>query len=386
MRVGYLGIILHGRYSGVERCVAQLGRALIEYDRRNEYVLYAPRNLGPEEARFWRQPPRADDASPAPARRLRLMPFAGHQRLARFAWEHTVLPGVLRREGIDLLHAPAYTAPKVSIPTVVTVYDVIALTHPQFCRLSNRIHFRWALPASVRAAARVIVPTQASRRELCRTLGTNEEKVRVVRPGIPRMFRPITDEGALAEVRERFRLRAHVILFVGNLEPKKDVPTLLRAFARLKRHGLPHQLVLVSAKTWLARDVHRVIEAHPFRRDIRSLGYMPGQYLPALYSLAEVFVFPSIVEGFGVPPLEAMACGTPVVISDAPALVENAGRAALSAPVGDDEAFAEAIERLAGDETLRADLSARGLSRAAEFTWERAVKATVAVYREALDG
>jgi len=387
MRVGYLATVLRTPYSGVERCVAELGRALLEFDSGNEYVFFTPRDLPAEQLVCWqRAMMRAEAENDLPFRRVRRAPFNSRWRVMRFLWKHIALPRILHDERIDLLHAPAYVAPKTSVPTVLTVYDVIALTHPKFCKPLNRLHFRFALPASVRAATRVIVPSEATKRELCRTTGVREANVRIIPPGVSSEFRRVSNEQTISRVRKRYGLGEQVILFVGNLEPKKDVSTLLRAFARLKRQGLRHQLVLAGAKRWLAGDVHRAIQEHPFHEDIRDIGRVSGVDLPALYSLADVFVFPSIVEGFGLPPLEAMACGTAVVTSDAAAVLETVGDAGLTFPVGDDAALAEAVIRVTADEELRKELVERGIARAARFTWEQAARETVAVYREAYGG
>jgi glycosyltransferase involved in cell wall biosynthesis len=309
------------------------------------------------------------------------LPVTNRSRLARIVYEERWL--ARRLKGFDLLHAPGYVAPKrLPCPLVLTVYDLVALTHPELAKKSNVLHYRWRLPRSARAAARIIVPLERVARQVVERLGVERERVRVVPLGVDARLKPPSLD-ARARVRARHHLNRPYILSVGNIEPKKNLPMLLRAFASLKRNGLPHELVIVGKRGWKCRDVLRLPAELDIEADVRFLGYVEDDDLAGLYGGAELFAFPSLVEGFGLPPLEAMACGTPVVASDAEALVESTGDAAEHVPALDPEALANAMRRVLSDAALRERLRAAGLARAARFTWPRAAELTRAVYREA---
>jgi glycosyltransferase involved in cell wall biosynthesis len=309
------------------------------------------------------------------------LPVSNRSRLVRILYEERFLRR--RAEGFDLFHAPGYVAPRrLPCPLVLTIYDLVALSHPELARRSNVFHYRWRLPRSARAAARIIVPTECVAREVVERLGVPRDRLRVVPLGVDSQMRsPSLD--ARVRVRARHHLSRPFVLFVGNIEPKKDLPTLLRAFALLKRQGLPHELAIAGKRGWKCRDVFRLPAELGIEGDVRFLGYVEEEDLPGLYGASELFVLPSLAEGFGLPPLEAMACGAPVVTSDAEALVETTGDAAEHVPARDPEALAEAMRRVLSDPALRERMRAAGLERAAQFTWERTASATREVYHNA---
>ncbi len=367
MRVAINALLLSGRFSGVEKAIWELLRHIGE-GVEDEFVALVGSDF--------------DEQLLSGARMgIARLPISNRSRLARIVYEERFLARRLR--GFDLFHAPGYVAPKrLPCPLVLTVYDLVALTHPELARRSNVLHYRWRLPRSARAAARIIVPLECVARQVVERLGVARERVRVVPLGVDARLKPPSLD-ARARVRARHRLARPYILFVGNIEPKKNLPTLLRAFASLKRDGLPHALVIAGKRGWKCREVFALPAELGIEADVRFLGYIEETDLAGLYGGAELFAFPSLVEGFGLPPLEAMACGTPVVTSDAEALVETAGDAAEHAPVLDPQALAEAIRRVLGDAALRERLRAAGLARAAQFTWPRTAEMTRAVYREA---
>ena len=368
MRVAINALLLSGRHSGVERAILQLLRHIGE-GCDDEMVALVGRDF---------------DAAPLDGRRVGIerLPVSNRSKLARIAYEL----GWLRRhlDEFDLFHAPAYVAPaRLPVPLVVTLYDLVALRHPKLARRSNVAHYRLRLPGAARAAARILVPLECVARDVVEHLHIPRSRIRVVPLGVDEAFTP-PSEAAKAAVRERLGLREPLVLFVGNVEPKKNLPTLIRAFAELRRSGLSHELVIAGKRGWKCRDVYRLPAELGIEAPVRFLGYVADGDLPALYGAAELFAFPSLVEGFGLPPLEAMACGTPVVVSEADALVETAGDAALHVPATDVAALADAMRRLLTDAALRQQMIAAGLARAACFTWPRTAELTRAVYREAL--
>lgn len=369
MRVAINALLLSGRFSGVEKAIWELLRH-IGAGSEDEFVALVGNDFDE----------RLLNGARVVVERL---PVSNRSRLVRIAYEEWLL--ARRLKGFDLFHAPGYVAPKrLPCPLVLTIYDLVALTHPELAKRSNALHYRWRLPRSAKAAARIIVPLECVARQVVERFGVERERVRVVPLGVDaRLKPPSLDERA--RVRARHRLAKPYILFVGNIEPKKNLPTLLRAFAALKQDGLPHELVLAGKRGWKCREVFALPAELGIKADVRFLGYVEEEDLAGLYGGAELFAFPSLVEGFGLPPLEAMACGTPVVTSDADALVETTGDAAEHVPALDVHALADAIRRVLCDAALREQLRGAGLARAAAFTWSRAAEMTRSVYREALE-
>lgn len=316
----------------------------------------------------------------------RPVPACCQYRPLRILWEQVLFPRLLRRN-YDLVHAPAYVAPLLSdIPTVITVHDLIALDSPELCRVSNVCHFRSLMSAGLRRASQVIVPTDWVRSRVLRHWPELARKTIVIYEGVRDLFRRKPDPGLQEEVRQRLGIRGRMLLFVGNLEPKKNLCVLLAAFSSLKAKFQDLSLVICGRMGWKTRALRQALDHLPFRRDVLLPGYVPLDNLPAFYAAAQVFVFPSIVEGFGVPPLEAMACGTPVITSDAGAVSEVVGDCALKVTAQDSSALANAIASVLTSATLREELQGRALQRSQLFTWELAARKTLQVYDVACKG
>jgi len=290
------------------------------------------------------------------------------------------------RDGIDLLHAPGYIAPLASgVPVVLTVYDLIALRHPRWCKRSNALHYGLMLPPSVRKAARIIVPSEATRRDVAERFPAASPKVRVIPLGVGEQYRRLADRGAVRRACDRYGLPERFILFVGTQEPKKNVPGLLRAFQLLRSGGsCAHKLALAGRRGWGRADVPARIRELGLTGEVVMTGYVPDGDLVCLYNAADLFVFPSLYEGFGLPPLEAMACGVPVVCSTAGGLADVVAGAALTAEPGDAPALAAAMREGLTDAALRGRLAAAGAERAAQFTWRRHAEQVERLYREVL--
>ncbi len=383
MRIGIDAMQLWGEWTGIGRSVWELARRLSADPRGHEYLLYASRG-------FKRKRELA-----APPFQVRRTWFPARSRTLRVAWEQLRLPGRAARE-VDLLHAPAYVMPLMSIaPTVVTVHDTIALRYPALVRRASVMHLKRFLPKTLERAELVLVPSGAVARDLADLAGGIEspahpgskldiaEKIRVVPFGVGPEFKPEPDADARARARRELGFEKPYVLFVGRLEPKKNLRRVVEAFfAAVTGRKLPHDLVLAGPgrKT---RRLKRIIRELGLTERVRQLGYVPDERLPALYRCADLLLFPSIVEGFGFPVLEAMASGTPCVISKDPALVELAGDAALAVDVHRLDRLREAVECVLADRKTAAKLRAKGLERAGEFTWDRTAELTVAAYEEA---
>jgi glycosyltransferase involved in cell wall biosynthesis len=240
---------------------------------------------------------------------------------------------------------------------------------------------------AARRADAIITVSESARRDIVSVYGVAPSRVHVVHEAAAPSFVPVAEPARLHRVRSAYGLADRFILYVGTIEPRKNLPMLIEAFARRKRAGdLPHQLVCAGPYGWLCADVERVIDRFQLRDHVRFTGYVSFADLPAMYTLAEMFVFPSVYEGFGLPVIEAMACGTPVVTADVPALTEVAGGAGVHVASLDVEALGDTLVALANDPERRAALSAKSLERARAFSWHRAALETLAVYRQVVDG
>ncbi len=301
----------------------------------------------------------------------------------RIAWEQSLLPLHARRGRIDLLHGPVNVAPLLArCPTVVTVHDLAFLRVPGGLTSHRRRYLTAATRASVRRARRVIAVSASTKRDVVELVGVPPERVVVIPLAADERFRPLPDD-VLARFRAEQRLTCPFILYVGTLEPRKNVPVLLRAFAAIAK-AFPHELILVGAEGWLTSEIHTTLADLRLGDRVRLAGYGDPAALPGWYGAADLLVYPSRFEGFGLPPLEAMACGTPVIVSNATSLPEVGGDAVLTIDPDDIAGLAAAMRRVLTDPALAAGLRARGLARAATFSWERTARETVRVYREAL--
>jgi glycosyltransferase involved in cell wall biosynthesis len=292
-------------------------------------------------------------------------------------------PRTLRRIHADVVHFTNGMVPLASpVPTVVTIHDMSLTLFPRFHPVRRVVLNRPFVNVASRRADAIITVSEAARRDIVRLYGIEPTRVHVVHEAAAPSFRLIQDPPELRRVRERYRLADRFILYVGTIEPRKNLPTLLDAFARRRIAGdLPHQLVCAGPYGWLSDDVEQQIDRLRIRDAVRFTGYVPFDDLPAIYNLAEIFVFPSVYEGFGLPVIEAMACGAPVLTGHVEALTEVAGDAAERVDARDVDALGDAIVALAGSRERREELTRLGLQRAATFSWARAAAETLNVYR-----
>jgi glycosyltransferase involved in cell wall biosynthesis len=307
-------------------------------------------------------------------------------RPARLAWEQTALPLLLRRLRIDVLHSPHHHTPLLGgfgagrPGQVVTFHDVTFLLLPKRYSLVRRLYMEALTRAAARRADAIIAPSQSARADVVRALGRPAERVVVIPEAAAPSYQPVRDDDQIASVRARYSLPDRFVLSVGSLEPGKNRSRLIRACAALHgtRFGCP--LIVVGQPAWAYEGDYALVRDLGMRDAVRFLGYVPDVDMPALYSAATLFAFPSLHEGFGLPVLEAMACGTPVVTSNVSATAEVAGDAALLVDPRDTDAITGALGRLLSDGWLRAELRDRGFERAKQFSWERTARETRSVY------
>jgi glycosyltransferase involved in cell wall biosynthesis len=300
-----------------------------------------------------------------------------------FLWAQLALPLAARRRRLGILHLTGAAMPIWSdCPRVVTVHDVGPFRHRAFFTPWMAAYARVVQAQAIRRAEAVIAISRFVAGDLARTLGIPEGRITVVHQGVSKRFFISPPAACLAGVRARFRLERPFILHMGVLSPRKNLARLIDAYWRLRQAGrIDHQLVLAGGRGWRDGEVmQRAARLDPAGRDIRLIGHVPDSDLPALYRLADLLVYPSLYEGFGLPPLEAMACGTPVVASDRAAIPEVLGDAALLVDPTDEAALAEGMRRVLMCTALRRELGERGCKRAAGYTWERTVRRTLEVY------
>ncbi|HEX7312889.1 MAG TPA: glycosyltransferase family 1 protein [Pyrinomonadaceae bacterium] len=355
--------------AGNETYAANLVEALAEMDRENRYTVYVTR--AEAEARFGG---RWDNVSVR-----RTLP---HTPLVRIP---LTLSAELRRRPVDLLHVQ-YTAPPLApCPVVATIHDLSFEHIPETFKLRSRVQLRVTVRATARRAAHVIAPSEYTRRDLLETYGLDPARVTAIPLAVSTRFRPVEDAGEVGRVKRLYGIAGEYVLAVGSIQPRKNLGRLLRAYSALRRErgrsNLP-QLVLVGKQAWLYGDTLRTIEEEGLGDCVLLTGYVSEGDLPALYTGALLFAYPSFYEGFGLPPLEAMSCGAPVLTGDQTSLPEVVGDAGLMVDPFDTDALAAGLARLIDDDALRADLRERGLTRARRFDWRDTARMTLQVYRK----
>lgn len=349
------------RQGGISQYTAHLIRELAELDHDNAYVIAHSRkdrnnwNVGANQQRVncWTPP---------------------HHR-----WERWALSLELASRRLDLLHSPDFIPPVGGrFKSVITIHDLAFLIYPHILAADSRRHYTDQIEAAVRRADHIVVVSEATRADVMERLNVEASRITVTPEAADERFMPATAE-QVASMRIRRQLPQEYVLFVGTIEPRKNLDGLLRA-VNLIKNAPP--LVIAGQRGWLDEDIHRLIDELKVSGRVIWLENVADEELPALYSGASVFCLPSNYEGFGLPALEAMACGTPVVVSDRGSLPEVVGEAGILVNPDAPASISEGIQRVLSDSKLAADLRKRGLERAKTFTWRRMTEQTLAVYRQ----
>jgi glycosyltransferase involved in cell wall biosynthesis len=283
----------------------------------------------------------------------------------------------------DLFYFPDFALPPVRRGrTVITIHDLSFLLVPDCAEDGLRAHLERVVPTSVRDADFITADSENTRNELTTLLDAAPGRVKVVYGGVDQRFQPVEDQGALERIRRKYGLHFPFVLYVGTIEPRKNLGRLLRAFTALRsRRGMTHRLVVAGGLGWLYQDVLRELDELSAEHEVVFLGRVIDEDLPALYSLSDIFVFPSIYEGFGLPPLEAMACGCPVICSNTSSLPEVVGNAGVLVSPFDVDGLADAIGELIADPDRREYLGQLGQARSREFTWDASARRLLDVFR-----
>lgn len=370
MRIGLNAHLLSGRAgyrsAGIHAYISNLLRLLPEY--------------APADWQFEAMVGAANSAT-FPGVRMARAPLATDSPARRVFWEQTMQPWQLRR--YDLYHALAFVAPvALTAPMVVTVYDLSFLHFPARLSAVRRLYLRAMTALTCARARRVLAISQSTANDLMAHLGVPADKIDVTPLGYDRAaFRPLL-EREIAHFRRKHDLPARFWLFVGTLEPRKNLPMLLTAYAQLpKAERLP--LILGGGIGWMAGEIFAGIERLQLGDSVKHVGFIPAADLPLWYNCAEAFLYPSVFEGFGLPVLEAMACGAPVITTTASSLPEVAGKAAKCLPADDSARWTAALRDLRRNNEWRESARTKGLERAKQFSWARTAELTLASYRKA---
>ena len=368
MRIGIDARKLHD--FGIGTYIRNLLRELAKMDHDTEYVILS----------------RPDDDAAVRALGDNFRPVAETAGNYSFA-EQIAIPWALRRERVDLFHAPHYVLPPlVQCPSVVTIHDCIHLMFPQY--LPNRwalAYARTSITLAAKRATRVLTVSESSKRDIQRFVDIPPGKVDVIYNSFDPRFGVEPDAETIDRVRERYQLQSEFVLYAGNVKPHKNLERLIEAFHIVRSRGLDQlKLVLIGDEISKYTALRRAVHQHQLHNYVRFLGYLPEETLAVMYRLAGVFVFPSLYEGFGLPPLEAMASGTPVVTSNVSSLPEVAGDAAVLVDPYSAEAIADGMYRVLTDNDLRSELRRRGPQRASQFSWEASVRRVREIYGQVL--
>ncbi len=355
--------------AGIGRYAGSLARALVDCEP-GRFALFYNRTRGTQlPAGLEEVPVRTVPAGYKP---WRMAVWLGH--LAGLSF-HRLVPGA------QLFHATEHLLPPLrGVPTVLTVHDMIFRLFPEHQKRLNYWYLNATMPLYCRRASAIITVSEASKRDIVAHYGLDPGRITVIYEAASPEFVPAPADRVDA-VRRRYGLPERFALVVGTIEPRKNLVRLLEALQRLREEGLLVPLVVVGSKGWLYDELFRRLEGSTLRADVHFPGYVPAADLPLLYNAATLVAMPSLYEGFGLPVLEAMACGTPVVSSDASCLPEIGGSAAHYFDPHDTEAMAQELRAVWTDVELRAEMRTQGLQQAARFSWARAAEQTLEVYQ-----
>ncbi len=359
------------RHAGLGRYAGELTAALERVAPQHEYIgLYHARRALPLTGELQNLPTARVPLDAKPWRLSVLLAYYAR-------WQMDA-----RLPACDVFHATDHLLPPLkNARSVFTIHDLIFRFFPEYHLPLNRRYLGLMLPKFMQRADAVIAVSEHTRRDVCKLMNVPFEKIHVIYEGVHPSFRPIADRATLERVRAQYRLPERFILFFSTIEPRKNLVTLLDAYAALRSQNADlAPLVVAGRKGWLYQETLRHIQTLGLDARVHLTDWIAGDDVPALLNLADVFVYPSLYEGFGLPPLEALACGTPVICSNASSLPEVVGDAGILFEPRDTAALTRALARVVSDDALRQKLRAQGPRQAAPFTWERAARETLAVY------
>ena len=381
MKIGINALFYQYPASGSGQYLSHLLHALAEVDSRNEYVLFGPKPV-PQSNIDSLQPPFPYQVKAVPGFAAR------NENIEKLVWEQWTGPAAARKAGMDIFHVPHFASPLFPrTPTVVTIHDVIPLRLPLYHAGAKVEAYTRLVARAAHGATLVITISQHAKQDMIDALKLPAERIRVIYEAAGEEYQPVTDPDVLAAARKRYGLGERYIFYLGGLDQRKNVPQLVRAFAHLYPQLNDPNLQLLISGNPDKQQGPLFPDPRPVAADLGMSGQIIYRFVeeedkPAIYSGASLFVFPSLYEGFGLTPLEAMSCGAPVVCSNRTSLPEVVGDAAISVNPDDLPALVEAMRRVLTDAELEADLRARSLKQAAQFSWRKTASETVAAYEE----
>jgi glycosyltransferase involved in cell wall biosynthesis len=368
MRIGIDATNLNSGWAGLGQYVSNLARSLSEVDRENQYFIFAR--------------PKIQSELKIKSSNFQFVNINQPYRPLRLAWEQYGLPLQVKRRGIDILHSPHYTMPVIpSCKTVVTFHDMTYKLHPELHRPFHRHFFPRMMNWSARHADQLITVSESTRTDAIRLIGVDPNKVTSIPLAASEQYRQL-QASDVKETCARYNLiPGQFLCYVGVLEPRKDVPLLIKAYSKIADsiNGMP--LVIIGKKGWMFDEIFRQITDLGLEKQIKIPGYVSTSDLVGLYNGAKVFVYPSRYEGFGLPILEAMQCGTPVITTNISSMPEVAGGAAVLITPGNVDELVAAMRKVLTDPGLAESLSRKGIARASDFSWRRCARETLQVYK-----
>jgi glycosyltransferase involved in cell wall biosynthesis len=376
MHIGIDAHAIGAQQGGNETYIRNLIKSLAEIDGENRYTIYL---ANARAAGQWREEFASQHRNfsvrllPPPTPLVRVPVFLAYE---------------LFRRPVDVLHVQYTAPPFCRVPVIATIHDLAFERMPETFTRRGSFQLKLTVRRTAKKAARVATVSEYSRQDLLNIYKLPSEKVVVTYNGIETHFTPHQAAPDEAErIRGRYGIARDYLLAVGSLQPRKNLVRLIRAYAKLRgeRQDFGHQLVIVGRKLWLAHEIFDEVKKQRWAEDVILTGYVADEDLPALYRAAGAFVYPSLFEGFGLPPLEAMACGTPVVTSNVSSLPEVTEDAALLIDPNDESALANALIEIVGNTRLRAELREKGIAQAGKFTWREAAEKTLRLYQESFD-
>lgn len=316
-----------------------------------------------------------------------IIPYYPIVRYNSIVWSRVISLQTKRFSDLDIVHNPGHypLMKKMGRRMVSTIHDLTPVIHPAWHQIHRVISSKLLFPKLIRDSDRIIADSHNTKKDIMWYYGINDEKISVIHLGASEQYQPLAPRYA-EDVREKYHLDFPFLLFVGTLEPRKNLPTLLKAFAQVKEKNRSVKLVIAGQKGWNYSDIFTTIAHLHIEKEVVFLNYVTHDDLPALYNAAEVFVYPSLYEGFGLPPLEAMQCGIPVITSDTSSLPEIMGDGGIMVNPFDTGAFAEKISLLLEDDRERKENIRYNLARAGMFSWDRCARETAEVYDEIYSG
>jgi len=303
-------------------------------------------------------------------------------------WDQILLPMKHRTDDVDLIHNTKSAGSLFNnCKSVITIHDIIPIIFPETEKILNRLYWGVQIPLAAKYADHIITVSDASKKDIMSHFNISDEKISVIYNATNNNFKVITDIGTISMVTSKYHLPDKYILCVGTIQPRKNLKILIKAFSKLQHEcNIKHKLVIAGRKGWLYKDIIELIDKLKIENDIIFTGFIDDNDLPLIYNAADLFVYPSFYEGFGIPPLEAMACGTPVITSNTSSLPEVVGDAGIMIDPHDLDGLTQAMYDVLTNDDLRENMIKKGLERSKLFSWEKTARETLKVYESVVNG